>query len=276
MKNIKNSSILLLGITISTQLSAKESKLEALAHSNAVESCATLTNKSVDDLGVSAEYKGVLRQQWRQIVGSMCLNGITAARNAKSEDSLNDYWFGMKQKYFEANAGVLATPLDPAWEISKKYFNALNPDAANRKIEQKKKASEDKAKRDAAFDAEIGFPHLPQGYSEDQFNTAYRYFINTKKTKGGLSIKETCEKAIKKNNFLSNYSILQMITAHGYDEQAVVICQNVMVYNVSLGKYGENPQEIIISSTQGELSEFSYPGNNYMAIVARWADSNAK
>lgn len=119
-------SLSLMGIVIISQAHAADSKENARAHSEAVESCVALTNKSVSDLGVWAEHQGISQQQWRQLVAVTCLNGITAARESKSEDELDTYWFEMKQKYAEANAGPLSTPIDPAWSISTKYFRALN------------------------------------------------------------------------------------------------------------------------------------------------------
>lgn len=255
---------------------AKERKKSIDAHSEAVESCVTLTNKSVKDLGVTAEYQGIPQNEWRQIVASMCLGGIAAAREAHSKSELDTYWLQVHQKYAEANAGALSTPLDPAWTISTKYFNKLHPEAEKQRQEEKRKSRETQAKIDAELDAKIGFPKLPSNYTNEQFNTAYNYFINTKKVKGGRSIRETCEKAIKENSFLGNFSFTQMVTAHGYDEQAVTVCKNVMAYTVSNGKYGDNPQKIAISSNQGELSKIPYPGNKYMAIVADWASSNAE
>ncbi|EAO7510852.1 hypothetical protein TX36_23075 [Salmonella enterica] len=269
-------SILLLFAATSFASHAKENHKSIDAHGEAVESCVTLTNKSVKDLGVTAEYQGITQNEWRQIVASMCLGGIAAAREAASKDELDTYWLKVHQKYAEANAGALSTPIDPAWTISTKYFNKLHPEIEKQRQEEKRKTQEMKAKFDAEFDANIGFPKLPSNYTNEQFNTAYNYFINTKKVKGGQSIRETCQKAIKDNNFLGNFSFTQRMTAHNYDKQAVTVCQNVMVFTISNGKYGDNPQKIAISSSQGELSKIPYPGNKYMAMVADWASSNAK
>ncbi|MBA7802508.1 hypothetical protein HV170_13385 [Citrobacter freundii] len=255
---------------------AKEGNKSIDAYNEAVKSCDILTNKSVKDLGVSAEYQGISQDEWRQLVSNICLSGITVARKASSKSELDTYWLQIHQKFAEANAGALSTPIDPAWTISTKYFNKLHPEVEKQRQEEKRKSQETKAKIDAEFDAKIGFPKLPSNYTNEQFNTAYNYFIYTKKVKGGQSIRETCQKAIKDNNFLGNFSFTQRMTAHNYDEHAVTVCQNVMVFTISNGKYGDNPQKIAISSSQGELSKIPYPGNRYMAMVADWASSNAK
>ncbi|UNK62472.1 hypothetical protein [Buttiauxella ferragutiae] len=247
------------------------------SYENAFEECGVITNKAVSNWGDWASTQGLTPQELRKIVGTMCINGITAARDSQNKTELSLYWNALATRF--RDAGLAPLSVNAVWDaqkISMNYFMSLHPDLARQESERERIASEEKARKDTALDTDIGFPLLTKNHTQEQFNTAYNYFINTKKVKGGLSIRETCEKAIKENSFLSNFSFTQMVTAHGYDEQAIIVCQNVMVYAVSNGRYGDSPQKITISSNQGDLSKFSYPGNKYMAIVAEWAGSNAK
>lgn len=217
---------------MSPQLYAKEGGLEIEAQGKAVEKCADLTNKSVTDLGVSAQYQGLSLQQWRKIVGSMCLNGITAARDAKSKDDLDTYWLGLKQNYIDAQAGVLSTPLDAAWSISQDYFFSIHGI---------------KAKEDTDY------PELPENPTSEEKIAAIEKYSSQKMLRG-IPIKAHCEK-------ISESMPNKSAPPPELKKVALQICEGVMTMNFTKNKHGlsgEKALEITKKSYNPNSIEYKY------------------
>lgn len=214
------------------QSAAAENKSSTLAHSNAVESCATLADRSTKELGVYAEHSGIPIKQWRKIVGVMCMNGITAARDAGSEKELDEYWYVMKQKYFDANAGALAAPLDPAWSISKKYFQSIHG------IKEKEAPP---------------YPSLSKNPTAEEKVAAVEEYAS-KKLLRGMPIKHHCE-------FMTEKMPNGNPPLESLRSAAIRTCEGVMIHNFTKGKHGISGVTAmnIIEKTYGKNSnEYRY------------------
>lgn len=256
---------------------APVSSVEEKARIKAIQACDDLSDKESNSWSGWAASQGITKNELAQAVSGLCTSGIVTARNAKYEQDIYEWQTAMFNRVASLGLGPLnVNAVQTSTYIAKEYFRALHPEVTKRKAENERLAAQEKALRDDAMEKEVGFPKLPEKYTQEQFNTAYTYFINTKTVKGGRSIRETCEKAIKDISFLSNYSFMQRAIARGYDDQAVSVCQRVMVHKMSYGKYGKSAEELIHSASYGELNKLTYPGDRYMAIVAKWADENTK